>query len=79
MYIFICLPTVWLAANCNKLSSYNWSVRSMGIMEDIIENALEPIVNYDTLFLDEYFMMVFLLNYMINYLLSKNIGREYII
>ena len=39
--------------------------------------ALGSIFNDDSIFLDEDFIMEVFLNYMINYLLSKNIGMTY--
>ena len=57
VHLSICLPIRWLAGNLHKLSNYNWSVRSMGRVVDLLETALESIENNGNLILDEAFMM----------------------
>ena len=58
IHLSICLPTRWLAGNSHKLSDYDWSVRSMGQMIDLLEKALEEIEKDGTLIVNESFMMV---------------------
>ena len=41
--ITICLPKRWLAGNCHILADYNFYVRSMGIMADDLDMALDAI------------------------------------
>ena len=55
VHLLICFPNYWFAVSFNKLYSYNWSVRSMGRMANILENTLEYILSYDNIFPDEDF------------------------
>ena len=48
VYLSICIPTRWLAGNSQKLEKYNWSIRSMGKVVDILDVALEEIANDGT-------------------------------
>ena len=57
IHLYIYLPTRWLAGNCHKLGNHNWSVRSMGIMVDILEQSLMTLENNGEYILDEVFMM----------------------
>lgn len=57
MHLSICIPIRWLAANTHKLSESSWSVRSMGRVVDVLEGALDKIVNKTHSVLDEGFMM----------------------
>ena len=41
IHLSICLPTRWLAGNSHKLAEYNWSVRSMGRIVDMLDISLE--------------------------------------
>ena len=43
IHITICLSTRWLAGKCHIFADYNWYVRSMEIMVDELETALEDI------------------------------------
>ena len=53
----ICLLIRWLAGNSHKLSEYNWSVRSMGYVLDLLENALKRMIDNYNKILDDNFMM----------------------
>ena len=41
VHLAICLPVRWLAANSHLLAKYNWSIKPMGSIVDILESALE--------------------------------------
>ena len=56
--ISIYFTTRCSAENGNKLYFFNWSVRSMGRVSDILEKALEYIWNDGSIFLNEDFTMV---------------------
>ena len=72
IHLEICLPAHWLAGNSHKMFEHDWSVHSMGRMIDILENALELIVEDNALILKDNFMMKFLVNSQMNSLLSKS-------
>eukprot|EP00957_Ditylum_brightwellii_P179327 13661516-Ditylum_brightwellii.AAC.2 len=55
--ISVCLPTIWLAGNSHKWVKYKWTVHSMGKMVDMLEVDLEDIINDETLFTNETYMM----------------------
>ncbi len=57
IHIAIAVPTRWLAGNCHTLASDDISVRSMGRMLDMLEDALTMIVDQEEFFLCEPFMM----------------------
>ena len=57
IHIAICLPTRWLAGNYHKLRRYDWSVRSMGLMVDILERSLIILENNGKYIINEDFMM----------------------
>ena len=57
VHIAICLPSRWLAGNTHKLAQYDWSVRSMGRMVDLLQKALVEVAADGQKMLDESFMM----------------------
>ena len=57
VHLSICLPTRWLAGNSHNLEDYNWSVRSMGKIVDMLDISLEEIVEDGSKIIDEEFMM----------------------
>ena len=57
VHLAICLPIRWLASNSHLLAKYNWSIRSMGRVVDILESALGKIILSKELILDEAFML----------------------
>jgi hypothetical protein len=56
VHLSICLPMRWLAGNSHLLAEYDWSERSMGRAADLLEKALESIVDDATLIRNEEFM-----------------------
>ena len=44
VHLAICFPVRWLVGNSHLLEKYDWSIRSMGRVVDILESALEKVV-----------------------------------
>ena len=59
IHLSICMPTRWLAGNSHKLEKYDWSVRSMGKIVDILEESLEELKEDGSKIMNEKFMMGF--------------------
>ena len=57
IHLSICLPTRWLAGNSHKLGEFDWSIRSMGRVVDLLEESLVVLENKGQLITDERFMM----------------------
>ena len=59
IHLSICIPIRWLAGNTHQLQEFDWSVRSMGKIVDILDIVLVQIVNDGSKIMDEEFMMGF--------------------
>ena len=59
IHLSICMPTRWLAGNSHKLEKYDWSVRSMRKIVDILEESLEELKEDGSKIMNEKFMMGF--------------------
>ena len=46
IHLSICIPTRWLVGNTQELEEFDWSVRSMGKIVDILDVVLVEIINY---------------------------------
>ena len=57
IHLAVCLLLQWLAGNYHKLTRYDWSIHSIGQCIDMLENALEQIVDDGSYILDEDFIM----------------------
>ena len=57
IHLSICIPTRWLPGNTHKLDKYDWSVRVMGKIVDILDVVLEEIEKDGSKIMDEQFMM----------------------
>ena len=56
-HLGISLPMRWLAGNTHRLQNSNWSIRSMGIAIDLLEEALISIADDGNKMLEDEFMM----------------------
>ena len=57
VHIVIFLPVRWLTGKSHLLAEYNWSIRSMGGVIDILKSDLNKIVQDKEFILDEMFMV----------------------
>ncbi len=57
LHISICIPTWWLAGNCQELKDADFGVFDMGHTVDLMESAFENIVLDGSMLLDKEFMM----------------------
>ena len=62
IHLSICLPIRWLAGNSHKLMEYDWSVRSMGKVIDMLEMILVSIVDNGASIVNEELMMGICIN-----------------
>ena len=59
IHLSICMPKIWLAGNSHKLEKYDWSVRSMEKIVNILEEYLEELKEDGSNIMNEKFMMGF--------------------
>ncbi len=57
LHIPICIPTRWLAGNCQEMKDSDFGVFDMSCTVDLMESAFEKIALDGSLLIDEKFMM----------------------
>ena len=56
-YLCISMPMLWVAGNTHKLQTSDWSIRLMGKVIDLLEEAIITISNDGSRMLCDVFMM----------------------
>ena len=76
--IAICMPVCWLAGNTHKLAHHNWCVWSIGRVFDILNTALNNILDDITLIYEKSTMMFTIFRIKRQNLLSSHKQRPFL-